>query len=164
MTTYYRNAEDKLYQDPTNSIILHNNLLQITEEQFNLILDTKKAPTLDTITNELYKVRDAYISRDIEYNSYIFVADNEAQNKLSNIVFFSTQRGKVDADIVGNWDCVNGEYQNITLLDLKNVGSLMVAQEQKARGILRVLRSQYGQLTDFSNVNVGTDFENSWNQ
>ncbi|QEO57547.1 DUF4376 domain-containing protein [Francisella marina] len=171
---YFKDSENNIYayEENTPSNFLENKinelgLISINKEDVDLIqkLNENEELVRSRIIDILYSVRNEYIYKNISYNNFEFIADSQAQNKIANMIFFALQVGKTDTDPVADWDCVNGEYQDITLADLKNIAQLMVTQEQTARAILRVLKSKYNQASKelLINSDVEQDFENMWN-
>ena len=156
--------ESDLEKQIVIDIIANEELISITEEEKDGIIAPNLKQVKEFFSDELYTIRNNYIAKNISFLGQEFVADEKAQSKVTSALLFAQMSGAIDDTVVAIWNTNTGDV-NITLQQLKLFGSMMFAQEQRARAILTTLKSNYKDKTleELNALDIEYDFESAWN-
>jgi cell division ATPase FtsA len=126
MNKYYENAEGQLFVDPILSN--HDGLTEITQEQFNQIIEERSKPTTNQLLRQLTQARKFQERQGVTINGIRYAGDPGNRQSLKEAIEFMNEAGLTEFP---KWKCSDDEFRvNHPLAD--------VADAYRAIGMRRV--------------------------
>jgi hypothetical protein len=150
MNKYYEDSEGQLFVDPI--LANHVGLTEITQEQFNQIIEERSKPTTDQLLQQLTQARKAQELQGVTINGIRYAGDPGNRQALQEAIAFMDDAGLTEFP---KWRCSDDEFHvNHPLADVfdayRAVGmrrvALIAAEGEYAAQITA------GTLTDLSEV------------
>ena len=91
MTKYYENTEGKLVVDPI--LANHDGLTEITQEQFNQIIEERSKPTTDQLLQQLTQQRKEQERQGVTLNGIRYAGDPGNRQALQEAIEFMNDAG-----------------------------------------------------------------------
>ena len=86
MNKYYENAEGQLFVDPI--LANHDGLTEITQEQFNQIIEERSKPTTNQLLQQLTQQRKAQECQGVTINGIRYAGDPGNRQALQEAISF----------------------------------------------------------------------------
>ena len=150
MNKYYESTEGQLFVDPI--LANHDGLTEITQEQFNQIIEERSKPTTNQLLWQLTQARKFQERQGVAINNIRYAGDPGNRQALQEAIAFMNDAGLTEFP---KWKCSDDEFHvNHPLADVfdayRAVGvrrvALIAAEGEYAAQITA------GTLTDLSEV------------
>jgi hypothetical protein len=150
MNKYYENAEGQLFVDPI--LVNHVGLTEITQEQFNQIIEERSKPTTDQLLQQLTQARKEQETQGVTINDIRYAGDPGNRQALQEAISFMDDAGLTEFP---KWKCSDDEFHvNHPLTDVFDAYRAI----GERRAALIAIEGEYaekiiaGTLTDLSEV------------
>jgi hypothetical protein len=150
MNKYYENAEGQLFVDPI--LANHDGLTEITQEQFNQIIEERSKPTTDQLLQQLTQARKEQETQGVTINGIRYAGNPGNRQALQEAIAFMDDAGLTEFE--GWKDSDNVFHANHPLADVRDAYRAIGAR----RAQLIAAEGEYGAqiiagtLTDLSEV------------
>ena len=126
---------------------------------------------LNSVYDNLYRVRNSYKYANVTYGEYVLYADNKSKNAVTQCILSCFMEGLEPTQVatlagqqVEAWKCANGYIAQPTYAQMQEIAALYGAVEQKCFRLEEQLRARYAAMTidELVKVDVADDFKTLW--
>jgi predicted metal-dependent HD superfamily phosphohydrolase len=152
MDKYYENAEGQLFVDPI--LANHDGLTEITQEQFNQIIEERSKPTTNQLLRQLTQARKSQDRQGVTINGIRYAGDPGNRQTLQEAIAFMEDAGLTEFAI---WKDSDGVFhQNNPLADVKDAARAIGARRSQLIAAEGEYAAQIiaGTLTDLTETEV----------
>jgi len=150
MNKYYENAEGQLFVDPI--LANHDGLTEITQEQFNQIIEERSKPTTNQLLQQLTQQRKAQECQGVTINGIRYAGDPGNRQTLQEAITYIEDTGLAEFP---SWKDSDGVFhQNNPLADVKDAARAIGARRSQLIAAEGEYAAQIiaGTLTDLTEV------------
>ena len=105
MNKYYENAEGQLFVDPI--LANHDGLTEITQEQFNQIIEERSKPTTNQLLWQLTQARKFQERQGVAINNIRYAGDPGNRQALQEAITYLEDAGLTEFP---KWKCSDDEF------------------------------------------------------
>jgi len=105
MNKYYENAEGQLFVDPI--LANHDGLTEITQEQFNQIIEERSKPTTNQLLQQLTQQRKEQERQGVTLNGIRYAGDPGNRQTLQEAITYLEDAGLTEFP---KWKCSDDEF------------------------------------------------------
>ena len=150
MNKYYENTEGQLFVDPI--LANHDGLTEITQEQFNQIIEERSKPTTNQLLWQLTQQRKAQERQGVTINDIRYAGDPGNRQTLQEAITYIEDAGLAEFP---SWKDSDGVFhQNNPLADVKDAARAIGARRSQLIAAEGEYAAQIiaGTLTDLTEV------------
>ena len=150
MNKYYENTEGQLFVDPI--VANHDGLTEITQEQFNQIIEERSKPTTNQLLWQLTQQRKAQERQGVVINGIRYAGDPGNRQTLQEAITYIEDAGLAEFP---SWKDSDGVFhQNNPLADVKDAARAIGARRSQLIAAEGEYAAQIiaGTLTDLTEV------------